>query len=524
VTRPAVAPEPAPASMEALAVVSTTASGARRAITALGVLNVAVMSAYTVSSYGFARIVPFGTPEPIEARVLGRLADAIAPAGSAVNAFLRGESVFAAPTPFFLTYALFLLVPSLAFVALLAVLSRHRRALDDATARRLFRWSAAFACALALAHPVLVQDFWLSAGWGELVSRGTNPYYVNLDPQVTEGLPLDYLGLLMTYGPLWALVSGGVMTVSGGSALAAGLLFKGLLVAMWIGALALIARLLAGRPPAERCAGMAVAGWLPLGAYQIAAEGHNDAGMVFLVLLWLVLLERARPLAATAALAGSVLIKYLSAPLFLLDLLHLMRARGRPWTAYVPHAALAATMGIGVFAIFFRSPAFFESTVHMAEWHFLTPRDAVVATGRLLGIEPSLGSLGGVVVAGLAVAVQLCFVALIPVGIRLYWRNPGVESFRRAALLITAGILFGIAGHLWPWFLTWGVALAALQPSAAVARFTVGVALAVPFAVLQWTTFPGAEQLTRITPLLYLFAVGWYVLAPRRWFGVAPEA
>jgi len=493
-------------------------SGARRAVTVLGAMNLVVMAAYTVASYGFARIVPFGTPEPIEARVLDRLANAIAPAGTMLGDVLRGDTVIAAPAPFLVTYALFLLMPSLVFVGTLAVLARHRATLDEALARRMFRFAAAFAVVLALAHPVLVQDFWLSAGWGELVARGVNPYYVNLDPQVTEGLPLDYLGLLMTYGPLWALVSGGVMTVAGGNAVVAGLLFKAILIAMWIGALALVARLLRSRPVAERCAGMAIAGWLPLGVFQIAAEGHNDAGMVFLVLLWLVLLERGRHLLATVALTGSVLIKYLSAPLFLLDLLHAIRSRGRSWTAYVPHAALAAVLGLAVFGIFYRSPAYFDSTVHMAEWHFLTPRDAVVATGRLLGIEPSLGSLGGIVVAGLAIAVQLCFVALIPFGIWRYWRAPDTDSFRDAVLLTSAGILLGIAGHLWPWFLAWALLVAAVRPSAAITRFITGLAIALPFAVLHWTAYPGPEQLTVITPPLYLFVAAWFVLAPRRWF------
>jgi hypothetical protein len=522
VTPARAAPERAAIGSYAPARPAAGAGAVRRAIAMLGALNLLAMGVYTFASYGFARVVPFGTPEPFEARALERLANAIAPAGTAAGALFRGEP-FAEPMRFFAAYGLLTLVPALVFIVALAVLARHRPALDEDLARRLFRWAAAFAAILAFAHPVLVQDFWLSAGWGELVSRGVNPYYVNLDPQVTEGLPLDYLGLLMTYGPLWALVSGGVMSVADANAIAAGLIFKAIVAGAWVASLALVGRLLRSRPAADQCVGMVIAGWLPLGAFQLAAEGHNDAGMAFLVLLWLVLLERGRHLPATAALAASVLIKYLSAPLFLLDLLHAVRSRGRRWTAYVPHAALAAAMAVAVFGVFFRSMAFFDSTVHMADWHFYTPRDGIVATGRLLGIEPGVGSAAGVLVALVAVAVQLAFVALIPIGVWRYWRRPGRDTFRMAVLLIAAGILFGLAGHLWPWFLAWAIVLAALHPGARITRWTIGVALAVPFALLHWTTFPGPEQLNVSTPPLYLFAAAWFVLAPRQWFGGEPD-
>ncbi|MGH7505527.1 MAG: hypothetical protein ACRELX_07735 [Longimicrobiales bacterium] len=518
---PGIAPTPV---TEPLASPTRGQRAVRRTIAALGIVNVVVMAGYVAASYGFARLAPFGTPEPIEARAFDRLADAVAPAGSAVHAFLRGDTALADPSAFFNVYASFLLVPSIVFVALLAVLSRRREALNDPLARSLFRWAAAFAVVLAFAHPVLVQDFWLSAGWGRLIARGVNPYYVNLDPQVTAGLPLDYLGLLMTYGPLWALVAGAVMAVAGAGPFVAGLLFKASLACAWIGALALVAHLLRTRPAADRCVGMAIAGWLPLGAFQIVAEGHNDVGMVLLLLLWLALLERGRHLAGTVSLAASVLVKYLSAPLFLLDLLHTIRSRGKRWTAYLPYAAAAALLGLVVFGIFFRSPAFFASTAHMADWHFFTPRDGVVTTGRLLGIEPSLGSLGGMLVAALAIGVQGFFLLLLAYGVWRYWRTPAPESFRYAVLTMTAGILFGVVGHIWPWFLAWGLVIAALHPASAITRWTTGVALAVPFPLVHWTAFPGPDQLVIVTPAMYLFAVAWFLLAPRRWFGTDKAA
>ncbi len=493
----------------------------RRIVALLGITNVVIFAAYVVASYGLARHVPFGTPEPLEAAAFDRLADALAFLGPAFGGLLRGGSALADPAILFASYALFLAVPALVFVVLLDALARHRNRIESLLPDTLFRWAAAFAVLLAFAHPVLVQDFWLSAGWGRLVAQGVNPYYVNLDPGVTAGLPLDYLGLLMTYGPLWAVVSGGVMKAAGGSAVIAGVLFKAILALAWIGSLALLRRLLRTRPPADQCVGLAIAGWLPLGVVQIVAEGHNDGGMVFLILLWLVLLERGRTLAATCALTASVLLKYLSAPLFLLDLLHVLRSRRRPWTAYWPHAAVAALIGVAVFALFFRSPAFFASTAHMADWHFFTPRDAVVAVGRLAGVEPSLGSLAGITVVALALSVQGFFLLVMLHGLLRYVLEPGVETFRYAVLAMTAGLLFGVVGHVWPWFLAWGMLVAALHPASALTRWTTGVAIAVPFPLLHWVVYPGADRLTFVTPPLYLFALGWFILTPRRWFGVS---
>jgi hypothetical protein len=406
------------------------------------------------------------------------------------------------------------------FAALLAALARDRAVVGDATERMVFRWAVVFAVPAAFACPVLVQDFWLSAGWGRLIAEGVNPYYVNLTPESTRGLPLDYLGLLMTYGPLWAIVSGTVMMVAGANVLVTFVLFKAVLVAAWIGSIALVRYLLRGRTPAERCTAVAIAGWLPLGITQIVAEGHNDIAMAFFLLAWLALLEDGRPLRATAALAASVLSKYVSAPLFLLDLLHLRRSRRRPWRAYSPQALIAAAMAVVTFAFFFRSMAFFGSTTHMADWHFFTPRDGVVGVARLLGIEPSLGSIAGALAALVAVAVQVFFLLIPLLGLFRYAVSPTAATFRFAVLTFTTGIFFGVLGHLWPWFLVTGLLVAALHPASVLTRWTVGVALAMPLPLIFWVTYPSDDVLIRITPPLYLFAILWYIFAPWRWLQV----
>ena len=495
----------------------------RRTIVLLAIVNAIVFASYAVISWGSARLTPFGTVEPIEAAFFDRLARSLAFVGGNVAALLRGQTALADAPVFFAVFSLLYVVPAVTFVMLLAALARDRAAVSDATVRAVFRCAVLFAAVAALSYPVLVQDFWLSAGWGRLIADGVNPYYVNLTPETTRGLPLDYLGLLMTYGPLWALISGVVMAVAGTHVLLTFALFKLVLLAAWIASLALVRHLLRDRPPVVRCTALAIAGWLPLGVTQIVAEGHNDIVMAFFLLAWLALLEDGRPLRATGALAVSVLTKYVSAPVFLLDLLHLWRSRRRSLLAYLPHAALAAIMAVVVFAFFFRSPAFFESTRHMAGWHFFTPRDAIVGVARVIGIEPSLGTAAGIIAALLAIGVQAFFLLIPVLGLFRYLINPNAATFRFALLTFTTGIFFGVIGHLWPWFLVTGLLVAALHPSSVLTRWTVGVALALPLPLVFWVTYPSDDVLARITPPLYLFAVLWYTFAPHRWLEVEPR-
>ena len=74
--------------------------------------------------------------------------------------------------------------------------------------------------------------------------------------------------------------------VTGRSVLAATILFKGVLLAAWLGSLVLIRRMIACQAPIDRCLAIAVAGWMPLGLLQSVAEGHNDIFMVWLSLWW----------------------------------------------------------------------------------------------------------------------------------------------------------------------------------------------------------------------------------------------
>ncbi|HET6680629.1 MAG TPA: glycosyltransferase 87 family protein [Gemmatimonadaceae bacterium] len=490
----------------------------RRGAAVLALANGLLYLAYVVLSFGMVVHAPFGEAQPREATAYGRLADALAPLGGGVQAFMRGESFLSDRAAFNATYAIVLVALSISFLLLLRLIARHRAVLDDRAATALMRWAALFALLLCFAAPVLVQDFWLSPAWGREIVHGANPYVTPTDAAAAGALPLDDLGMRMTYGPMWALVSGAIMFVARDDVLLAAVLFKLLLAAAWIGCVYLVGRILHEGPADQRCLGIAIVGWVPLGVLQSVGDGHNGIVMAALTLLWLYALERRQPRRASIALAASVLVKYMTAPLFLLDLLHVRLSRGARLRTYLPQAVMAAALAGACFAIFW-SPEFFTATASMTGWHFYTPRDAVVEAGRLVGLEPGLHTLSGVLVIGFALAAQGAFLLVGLIALIRYWRAPAVDTFRGATAGLVVALLFGVIGHLWPWFMMLGLATAAIDPSAARVRWVVGYSLFATFPLLFWVADGGESHLTLTTPLLYAASVLFFLVAPRDWFG-----
>jgi alpha-1,6-mannosyltransferase len=489
-----------------------------RRIAALGLLTALAIGAQTVFSYGMATVAPFGAAEPREATAFAALARSLQFFGDGVQAYVSGRSALAREEIFVLAYSVPFLVSSAAFIALMIVLSRHRRELDAAAPAHLFRWSILFAALAWPAAPAMVQDFWLSPAWGRMLAAGANAYHADLTPEIARGLPLDMFDHRMTYAPLWAVVSAAVMAVAGANVLLAGALFKSLLMAGWIAVLRLVRTLLRERSAWEQCVGLAIWGWLPLGVSQSVAEGHNDVIMVLLLLLWLLGLERRQAIAGRVALAGSMLVKYVTAPAFLLDALHAFRSRRLTLPEYARQLAPAAAVVLAGLALFYRSPDFFGETAGMAKWHFYTTADAVAGLAHLLGVEPEPGSLAGGLFLGLAAAARAVFViAAVTLSVS-YARRPGRRAFRRAVLACMAGVLFGIMSHIWPWFLLWVLGPASLVPGSALGRWSIGVALAAPFPILSWVVFPHGDPFLLPALALYGFALLWFAAVPRRWF------
>ncbi len=286
-------------------------------------------------------------------RQLGHAIPAYASIREAVSGLLTTN------TAVIVSYWIPLAVATIAMMLLLLSLARYRELTDAVVVGLLFRWSVAFAAACSFAFPLFTQDLWLSAVWGRMIVAGVNPYHNFFTPESLEGLPIDHFPMVMSYGPLWGLLSGAVMAIAGDSVLTTAIVSKGLLAAAWIGSLVLVRQVMAQRSSFDRCLAVALFGWAPVGVTQSLAEGHNDIVMTFFALLWLSLLLRGRR-TAPIALISSALCKYTTAPLFLIDAIYVLRMERIHWRDYMIRLIAPALLALLVFAVFFRSPAVFR--------------------------------------------------------------------------------------------------------------------------------------------------------------------
>lgn len=404
-----------------------------------------------------------------------------------------------------------LAVASLAALALVLILRRHAARLDEGAERAMLRWSLAFGVACFFAYPVFTQDLWLSAVWGRMIVANVNPYHHLFTPEALAGFPLDHFPMVMSYGPGWAIISAAVMAMSGSGVVVAGVLFKAVVAAAWIWSLYLIRAIMAERTPLERALALAAFGWVPLAVLQSVAEAHNDVVMGAFLLLWFLLLLRGRA-TAPLALMASALTKYVTAPLFLLDIIHAVRRERLSWRGYVLRMIAPALYGIAVVGLFFRSPQFFDGVRMVNDWHFLQPHHALIAIEYTLGID----------LDPVAWAIAVFFPAIAAVRLGAALIEPTPERLAKAMLAIMATILFTVSAHVWPWYVMWILIPAVLVPHWWLARFSIGVAFMAPFMAGSWWIAPFEDHFGGTAFALYLGAIVWAVLtrppAPRRAF------
>ncbi len=490
-----------------------TALGSERArglIKVFGVTYGAVLVMYMLASPFLAAVAPFGAVRLAGgAEGLGIPMSQI-PLPESVLAALRGKSFLATPRGFTTVYGSLLIAATLLWMSALMAVRKYQEAITPAHVSSVLRWSMAFTVCLFLATPVLVQDLWLSVAWGRVVAAGSNPYYVA--PTALADLPVGEAPGLMTYGPLWALISGASAALSGGSGLIAASLLKVVIAGAWAASVRAVWALTRMQPPATRCTALILFGWSPLGLTQGVGDGHNDVVLVLPMLLWLLWSERGAPVRSALALAASVTIKYVTAPLFALHLARALVERRAHPRAHPRALLLAITVApalvLGLMAVFYRSPDFFAADRALQDFRFFTPSAVVEGLARWIGI--GLGKIPRL--------LDLAFPAAATVAAWRWIRRPSETAFRSAALWMMCAVLFGVVGHVWPWFVLWVLALASIQPLTRLSWFVAGLTAAAPFALLPWTVAPELNPMWRIGApelMLYAAAIGGMLLGDR---------
>ena len=184
------------------------------------------------------------------------------------------------------------------------------------------------AALLTLTYPLLSRDFFYNVASARTLARyGQNPFRVSpghfpADPFLPYA---DWHQLTMPYGPLWALLTGGLARLSADNLLATFLAFKLLALVSFLGATAALLWLLAGLERERLLPGLVLWAWNPLVLVEAVGNAHNDILMLALLVAGLALALRGRATAALLALALAVAVKQVALALLPLVVLYLAR-------------------------------------------------------------------------------------------------------------------------------------------------------------------------------------------------------
>lgn len=311
------------------------------------------------------------------------------------------------------------------------------------------------AVALYLLPPTLSIDAYSYLSHGFLAATpGLNPY-VDASSSVAW-LPYGQLLLdngwqavhpITPYGPLWTMFEKGAYLLSGNNIGLGILLIKLPSFLAMLGTAALIWRLLARIAPDRRLQGVLLFLANPLILIELAGEGHNDAVMVFFVVLAVFATVRRWVFVAVVAIALAVLVKASAAPLALPILVALVlwrRSVGRLVLELAAGVVVSGAAAIALFAPFWVGPATLSGLFN----------EAAAPPGLSIA-----GIVYGVLPAGTAAAVLLALLVLATTATCFLVRT--VTGFIRACGIVSL-VIFVLLPLEWPWYAALPSALLAL--------------------------------------------------------------
>jgi hypothetical protein len=328
---------------------------------------------------------------------------------------------------------------------------------------------------LLAAYPINATDVYRYVLRGRVASvYGQSPY--TTPPAAFVGDPFmplagEWAGETSPYGPLWEWVAAGLTSLSGDNLLLGVWLFKLLALAGFLGAAALIWALL---PAGEtRPAYVALWVWNPALLLTFALNGHNDALMLF----WLILglwVARRRPALGFLVMALAPLTKpvaVLALPFFFLSLWRDQPA-GRPRAIFAAVALIGALLLAWLAFLPWVGPGGVRAPLDLA---LRLAREATSSAGFspavwvyfALGQRPSIELIGAV--------TRSLFVLFVVGLLWLGWR--GRSALRGAADAFFGYVAQALSFRIWyavwpfPWLLLDAGATDGASPSARRAHY-----------------------------------------------------
>ncbi len=326
--------------------------------------------------------------------------------------------------------------------------------------RRLFwivlLFSALFALTPLVMYPITATDIFEYVFHSRILTHyGANP--LTTPPIAFKGDPflktVNWAVQPSPYGPLWLLLTVPGSLLAGNDLLLNLFMMKSLAAIFYIASVVVVAAILRTIDPAHKAAGTLLFAWNPLILFETADNGHNDIIMMFFVLVAIYLLVRKQWLGVLPFLVASILVKYITAILFLPFLIYCLQSQpsGRArWVFLGKTGALSAVVAALITLPFLAVPS---GLVDEANFYSLL----AVPT---LGYQFLKTIHGDKIAKALTLAISSgAYVALYLASLRLQmrarsWRMLGVLSTWLTLAYLVVGSM-----HFQPWFVVWPVAL-----------------------------------------------------------------
>jgi len=220
--------------------------------------------------------------------------------------------------------------------------------------------SAVFMGLLICTPVMLSSDVYSYAHYGYLLAdKGLDAHSTaavavagtNIEDPFSLGGYFDFVASV--YGPLWTVISAGLVLAGGSHIGLTVLLFRALGAAAALGSGGLIWTILKQLAPERAALGTLLFLWNPLVVIESALSGHNDTCMMLLALLAVWLHLRGSKTGAVIALALSALIKVITWPLVPLYMLMMLRRtagwRHGAWFVGRASIGVAAAVALSMF-------------------------------------------------------------------------------------------------------------------------------------------------------------------------------
>ena len=355
-----------------------------------------------------------------------------------------------------------------AFIPYGLALRAYGRGARPAT-RSLFIGAAVLYVALIPAAAQQSQDVYQTLLYARMALAGHNPYVVYAatlhDPWRAWTL---WDNTRSVYGPVWTMLTMGVVRIAGNNLTAAFLMLKAATAALALLATWTLTRAVsvtAGRPGdgTRTDAGFTILAFAynPMVLFSVGLGAHADIGVAAALGAAVLAERKGHSVLTTVFLAVAALVKAYSGLALIAWLIYLMRRRGARTTA--AHALAAAALAALCYGPFWDGLKTFGGVADVGRTASgsLTGSLVRVVSGHL-----SDGAAAGSSPAGAVIRIAASLLLILAVVHAARSRRAGEEPWRAAALMFGAYVL------LTPWYLSWHliglVALAAVVTDDAV--------------------------------------------------------